>query len=107
METKEYRNQIEKLFRAVENRLDQLEEEVDYDRTSDTLETTVEVNGLKIVISTQRAIQEIWLAGNSRGWHFQYDEGHARWFAQAEQVEFYNCLSELLSDQLGRQIRVP
>ncbi len=107
MKTKEYLNQTEKLFRTVENRLEEFEEEVDYDRSPDKLETTVEESGRKIVINTQRAIHEIWLAGNSRGWHFQYDENNACWYAQAEQVEFYNCLSELLSDQLGRQVRFP
>ena len=107
METKEYLNQTEKLFCTVENRLEEFEEEVDYDRSPDKLETTVEESGRKIVINTQRAIHEIWLAGNSRGWHFQYDENNARWYAQAEQVEFYKCLSELLSDQLGRQVRFP
>ena len=107
METKEYLNQTEKLFRTVENRLEEFEEEVDYDRTPDKLETTVEESGRKIVINTQRAIHEIWLAGNSRGWHFQYDENNARWYAKAEKVEFYNCLSELLSDQLGRQVSFP
>ena len=107
METKEYLNQTEKLFRTVENRLEKFEEEVDYDRTPDKLETTVEESGRKIVINTQRAIHEIWLAGNSRGWHFQYDVNNSHWYAHAEKVEFYNCLSELLSDQLGRQVSFP
>ncbi|HCP34249.1 MAG TPA: iron donor protein CyaY, partial [Deltaproteobacteria bacterium] len=35
---------------------------------------------------------------------FQYDEDNTCWFALAEKVEFYSCLSELLSTNLGRRV---
>ena len=104
MDSKAYIRYADELFRTIEDKLEEFEEEVDYDRTSDKLEATIESTGKKIVVNTQRAIHEIWLAGNSRGWHFQYDEDNTCWFALAEKVEFYSCLSELLSTNLGRQV---
>jgi CyaY protein len=104
MDSKAYIKYADELFRTIEDKLEEFEEEIDYDRTSDKLEATIESTGKKIVVNTQRAIHEIWLAGNSRGWHFQYDEDKTCWFAMAEKVEFYSCLSELLSRNLGRQV---
>ena len=104
MDSKAYIKYADELFRTIEDKLEEYEEEIDYDRTSDKLEATIESTGKKIVVNTQRAIHEIWLAGNSRGWHFQYDEENTCWFAMAEKVEFYSCLSELLSMNLGRQV---
>ena len=104
MDPKVYIKYADELFRTIEDKLEEFEEEIDYDRTPDKLEATIETTGKKIVINTQRAIHEIWLAGNSRGWHFQYAEDQTCWFAQAEEVEFYSCLSELLSTNLGRQV---
>ena len=104
MDPKVYIKYADELFRTIEDKLEEFEEEIDYDRTPDKLEATIETTGKKIVVNTQRAIHEIWLAGNSRGWHFQYDEDQTCWFAQAEKVEFYSCLSELLSTNLGRQV---
>ena len=104
MDPKVYIKYADELFRTIEDKLEEFEEEIDYDRTPDKLEATIETTGKKIVVNTQRAIHEIWLAGNSRSWHFQYDEDQTCWFAQAEKVEFYSCLSELLSTNLGRQV---
>ena len=105
MKNREYFEQIEKLFRSIEEKLDELEDEIDYDRTPDKLEATFEKSGKKFVINTQRAIKEVWLAGNSRGWHFQYNKDKSIWYAKAEKKEFYKCLCELLSLHLKREIK--
>tara|TARA_B100000700_G_C14808806_1_gene744141 strand:+ start:50 stop:373 length:324 start_codon:yes stop_codon:yes gene_type:complete len=104
MENKEYFFRVSELFKKVESKLDEFEEEIDYDSTPDKLMVNIENNGSKIVINTQIAIKEIWLAGNSRGWHFKYDVSKNIWFASAEKVEFYECLSNLLSKNLGKEV---
>ena len=104
MENKEYFKRVSKLFERVEEKLDQFEDEIDYDPTPDKLMVSFEKNDKKIVINTQRAIKEVWLAGNSRGWHFQFQADKEIWFANAEQEEFYQCLADLLSDNLGQEV---
>ena len=104
MENKEYLKRVEELFQIVEDKLDEYEDEIDYDHTPDKLMLNFESSGKKVVINTQRAIKEIWLAGNSRAWHFQFLSDQDIWFAKAEQEEFYNCLANLLSDNLGQPV---
>ena len=104
MENKEYFTRVSELFEKVEDKLDEFEEDIDYDSTPDKLVVNIEKNDEKIVINTQRAIKEIWLAGNSRGWHFQYISGKDIWFAEAEQEEFFNCLGKLLDAHLEKSV---
>ncbi len=104
MENKEYFAQVSKLFRRIEAKLDEFENEIDYDPSPDKLMISFEKNNKKIVINTQIAIKEIWLAGNSRGWHFQFQPEKEIWFANAEHEEFYHCLANLLSDNLGQEV---
>ncbi len=104
MENKEYFLKVSQLFKIVEAKLDEYEEDIDYDSTPDKLLVNLEKNGNKIVINTQRAIKEIWLAGNSRGWHFKYNVEKKIWYAQAEKKEFYDCFSSLLSKNLGKEV---
>ena len=104
MENKEYLKRVEELFLKVEDKLDEYEDDLDYDHTPDKLMLNFERSGKKVVINTQRAIKEIWLAGNSRAWHFQFVSDQDIWFARAEQEEFYNCLASLLSENLGQHV---
>jgi len=104
MENKEYFLRVSQLFKIVEDKLDEFEEELDYDSTPDKLMVNLEKNDKKIVINTQRAIKEIWLAGNSRGWHFTYDVQKNIWYAKAEKTEFYECFAHLLTENLGKKV---
>ena len=104
MENKEYLKKAQELFQRVEDKLDDYEDDIDYDHTPDKLILNFEKNGKKVVINTQRAIKEIWLAGNSRAWHFQFLSDQDIWFARAEQEEFYKCLANLLSENLGHSV---
>ena len=69
MDNKEYSQRAEHVFRQVEQLLDRHEDLLDYDRTPDKLQIAFEELPGIIVLNTQRAIHEIWLAGNARGWH--------------------------------------
>ena len=104
MENKEYFARASDLFKRVEKKLDEFEDEIDYDPSPDKLLVSFEASGEKIVINTQRAIKEIWLAGNSRAWHFQFQQEKNIWFANAEQIEFYQCLANLISENLGHAV---
>ena len=104
MENKEYIARVSESFERVEEKLDEFEDEIDYDPTPDKLMVIFEKRGKKFVINTQRSIKEIWLAGNSRGWHFQFQQEKEIWFATAEQEEFFQCLANLLTDNLGKEV---
>ena len=104
MEIKDYLKRSKELFKKIEEKLDEFETEIDYDYAPGKLEIGFETGGPKMVINIQQAIQQVWLAGNGQGWHFQYLEDQAIWFAHAEQVEFYQCLASLLSSRLKQTV---
>ena len=102
MDNKEYFYRVSELFKKVEFKLDEFEEDIDYDSTPDKILVNIEKNGAKVVLNTQRSIHEVWLAGNSRGWHFKFIKEKEMWFAEAEKEEFFECFSNLLTKNLGK-----
>jgi CyaY protein len=104
METKEYLRRANEIFTRIESKLDEYEDDLDFDRTPDKLVISFEAHPKKIVVNTQQAIHEIWLAGNARGWHFKFRPAEEIWFAEAEQEEFYDCFARLLGDHLQQTV---
>ena len=105
MDTKSYLRLSKELFQRIEAKLEQYVEEIDFEYGQGKLEISFESGGPKMVINTQQAIHEVWLAGNGHGWHFKYLEESEQWYAQAEQIELFHCLSQLLSNRLGVEVR--
>ena len=50
---------------------------LDADSTGDMLTITGNKSGQKVVVNTQRAVNQVWVAGNGSGIHFSWDG--ARW----------------------------
>lgn len=61
-------------------------------------------DGSKIIVNRHGAAREIWVAARSGGYHFRWDG--AAWRDTRHQTELFGALSELISDQLGRRIRL-
>ena len=104
MEEKEYHRLAKELFLHVEQKLDELEEDVDYNKSDGKLDIFFENSDERVVLNTQRAIFEIWLAGLGKARHFLYDQNKLCWYAEAEQEEFYNVFSQMMSTILKRDI---
>lgn len=58
------------------------------------------------VINSHRAARQIWMAGESRAWHFDYDPSSGRWSARDGGDELFSTVSAMLSRRLGRPIVV-
>ena len=56
-------------------------------------------NGSKIIVNSQAAMQEIWVAAKSGGFHFRYDDG--RWVDTRSGDELFAALSKMASTQAG------
>lgn len=89
--------------------LDALErafEEIDLDfelKEGGILEIEFE-DGAKIIVNRHAAAREIWVAARSGGFHFRWD-GTA-WRDTRSGAELFGALSDLLSSQLGRRVRL-
>ncbi len=104
MEEKEYHRLAKELFARVEKTLDELEEEVDYHKSDGKLDIFFENSPERVVLNTQRAIFEIWLAGLGKARHFVYLQDKQCWYAEAEQEEFYDSFSQMMNVILGRHV---
>lgn len=51
---------------------------LDADSTGDMVTLTAR-GGEKVVVNTQRAVRQIWVAGKAQGIHFSFDAGERSW----------------------------
>ena len=74
----EFNALIEQTFEALEEALDQIDTDIDYQLAGSVL--TVEFdNETKLVFSRQPPTRQLWLAARSGGFHFAYDEAVGDW----------------------------
>ncbi len=66
-------------------------------RSGNVLEIEFVNNGTKIIINSQVAMQEIWVAAKSGGFHFRWRKG--KWVDTRDGGELFSALSEMVSMQ--------
>lgn len=85
---------VEEIFeQAFEN--DELD--VDCKRSGNVLEIEFVNNGSKIIVNSQAAMQEMWLAARSGGFHYKHD-GQA-WRNTRDGSEFFTTLAAIAHEQ--------
>jgi CyaY protein len=89
-------------LQALEQALDKLE--VDFEPKGDGVLEIEFDDGTKIVVNRHGAAREIWVAARSGGFHFRWDG--AAWRDTRSGGELFAALSELISLQLGRAVRL-
>ncbi|MBF0286806.1 MAG: iron donor protein CyaY [SAR324 cluster bacterium] len=104
MNMSEYLNLSGELFRNIEDKLDEFEDDIDYDKADGKIQVIFENGSSPLVINTQRAIHEVWLAGGARAWHFKWLDTEKKWFAEVEQEELYQCLARLIEERIQKTI---
>lgn len=73
-----YDERVEAVYEAVEEALDEVDSDLDYEAGGGVLNVTFE-NGTSMVFSRQPPVQQLWLATRSGGYHFEYDEAVGDW----------------------------
>jgi CyaY protein len=79
-------------------------DELDAELSSGVLTLTL-ADDQKIVINSHRAARQIWMAAFRTAWHFSPD-GNTPPQWRTEKDELRSTLTKLLSERLGRAIRV-
>jgi CyaY protein len=74
----EFNELIERTFTALEEGLDQVDADLDYELSGGVL-TVVFDNDTKLVFSRQPPTRQLWLAARSGGFHFAYDDAAGDW----------------------------
>ena len=87
---------------TIEQALEQAE--LDFERKEGGVLEVEFDDGSKIIVNRHGAAREIWVAARAGGFHFRWDG--AAWRDTRSGAELLGALSELVSGQLGRRVRL-
>src|SRR5476649_1074004 len=91
----EFLAQAEAALHAIEAALDRLNDE-------DLLEIECIANGSKIIVNSQAAMSELWVAARSGGFHYKQKDG--LWLNTRDGSELFAALSTMVSAQAGATV---
>ena len=104
MDERDFETRAAQALAAIEQALEAAELDADFElKDGGILEIEFE-DGAKIIINRHGAAREIWVAARSGGFHFRWD-GSA-WRDTRDGSELFAALSNLVSRQLGRGVRL-
>ncbi len=104
MNDSEFLRLAERTFARIDSILEACE--IDIESTlAGTMLTLEFESGSKIIINAQPAVQEIWVAARSGGFHFRYDG--STWLDTRHGTELFAALSQHISRQAGRPAFLP
>jgi CyaY protein len=104
MDEREFETRAAQALAAIEQALEAAELDADFElKEGGILEIEFE-DGSKIIINRHAAAREIWVAARSGGFHFRWDG--AAWRNTRDGSELFAALSNLVSQQLGRGLRL-
>ena len=102
----EFLAQAEATLGAIEAALDRLNDQdlldVECSRSGNVLEIEFIDNGSKIIVNSQAAMQELWVAARAGGFHYKQQGG--LWRNTRDGSELFAALSALVSAQAGATV---
>ena len=102
MNESDFEAQSTRALQALERALDV--EEIDFELKGDGVLEIEFDDGAKIIVNRHAAAREIWVAARSGGFHYRWDG--VAWRDTRNATELFASLSELISRQLGRGVRL-
>lgn len=103
MNTTEFHTKIDELLLQLEETLDEVEPDIDYENHSGILTLDFE-NGTKIIINRQEPVHQLWLATRKNGYHFDYVDGD--WRDDRTGELFMEILEAACSEQAGMPVKL-
>ncbi len=101
-----YNTLVAELFKRLLKGLDLIDPDaLDADSTGDMVTITGSQSGQKVVVNTQRAVRQIWVAGNGAGIHFDFDASSAKWLDDKHKgLELFAWVSECAEAASGAKV---
>lgn len=100
----EFHTRADAALAAIERALEEGDVEADFElKEGGILEIEFD-DGSKMIVNRHGAAREIWVAARSGGFHFRWDG--AAWRDTRSGEELFAALSELVSRQLARRVRL-
>lgn len=104
MNDSQYHQLVDDLLISLEEMLDDVEADIDYESASSIL-TLIFVNGTKIIINKQPPLHQLWVATKFNGHHFNYQEG--LWIDERTGAEFWQFMNEAATKQAEVPVSFP
>jgi CyaY protein len=104
MDEREFETRAAQALTAIEQALEAAELDADFELKEGGILEIEFADGSKIIINRHAAAREIWVAARSGGFHFRWDG--AAWRNTRDGSELFAALSTLVSQQLGRGVRL-
>lgn len=106
MNESEFQEIAEQTIEDIQDAIDDSGADVDYDEIGGVLTLEFE-DGSKIIFSKQGAMNQLWMAAKSGGFHFDYNEEAEHWICDSgDNEEMYEMLSRLSTEQAGEDIKL-
>ena len=101
-----YNTRVADIFRRLLKGLDLVDPDaLDADSTGDMVTITANKSGQKVVVNTQRAVRQIWVAGNGSGIHFDFDAKSSKWLDDKHKgLELFAWISECVEAASGARV---
>lgn len=92
----------ERVLGNLESSLDRVADDLDIDvlRSGNVITLTFE-NGHRIIVNSQEAAQEIWLAARSGGFHYRFDADTGTWTDTRSTEDLRVVLARLIEIEVG------
>lgn len=100
MTESEFNDLIDKVFYALELRLDEIDSDLDYEASGGVLTLEFE-NGSTMVFSRQPPTRQLWLASRAGGFHFEYAPELDDWRNTRDQTLFRPFVVQQMREQGG------
>jgi len=105
MDESRYNGLVAGLFKRILAAVDQVDPDVLDSVATGDMVTLTSAKGEKVIINTQRAVRQIWVAGKSMGIHFSLGED-GRWLDdKGKGLELLAWISECVAELTGEPLR--
>lgn len=101
MSDSEYLTRAEAVLAAVERAIDDIDADIEFERSGNVLTLEFE-NRTKIIVNLQPPMQEIWIAAKAGGFHFRFTDD--AWRDTRNGTEFFSALSDYATQQAGETV---
>lgn len=89
----------------IQNALDAQEVDFDYEIGAGMFNLEFE-NGVKIILSRQTPLAQLWLATPTGAYHFDYDPSKKAWLEEKSKESLFSVLSRHCSEQSGKAVQL-
>ena len=103
MTESEFNQLIDDIIMQIEDALDELDNDIDYETSAGILNITLE-NNSQIIINRQISAMQLWMAAKSGGYHYNYDVKTQGWQDERSGEAFKTALDRCLSEQSDEAI---